>query len=689
MRPRRIVNAKILLLLLFVLSSLPFASAKAVYNPDFVLPRGEYKYGGDLRISRNTVFPTLNPFSGTGASWYYSTLVYEGLVTMGPDWNPEPWLARSWKISKDAKTYTFYLWENATWSDDVPLTSEDVKFTFEGWKEHEMPRMLPYIKNIDNIETPDEYTVIFHLNETDTTFIPRLIMWPALCIVPKHIWENIEDWNKFEVGDPELSIGSGPFKFDEWKKGEYVRVVANENYWMGRPYLDSITFIIIQMRDMQIMAFEKGELDIFRGLQGNEVGKFLGKPEFLIYQNVDVGVSNLVANMRRRPGNDTAFRHALAYCVDYDKIIDLAYYGYGAPVRHFLTPPPYDDAGWVPPETAVKDLNTTKAAEILDEAGYLDVNGDGWREYPDGSTMKLKMSEPDYERYIRIAEIIMDPLTSIGVNIESEVLDWGLWSVKTIQAPDYDLTYFRYGPASGDPREPLGYLVSWGENWYGFYNETFDELYSESLKIVEPDELRPVIWELQRVLAEQMPYIPIPNAINLHVVNVEKLAGWSNPIPYGPCVNGQHWFYYNLHLPGPPASISTMLDIDVAESATENNPVSIAARLVDEEGNSIEGKYIDFNIAGISVGALQTSSGGTATFTWVPTEEGSFEIKITFAGDPEFAKSESEAKTVIVGAVAPPPPPPPPNYTPYYVAAGIVIIVLVIAGVLISRARKI
>jgi len=344
-----------LLLLLIIVSGMPLSGANTVINPDFILPRDKYPYGGDLRISQLSDFPSLNPFISSGAEWVVTINVYECLVMLNPDWGISPWLAKSWDISEDGLTYTFHLQENAIWSDGVPLTSEDVKFTFEGWTTHNMPRMLPYVKNIKSIDTPDEYTVVFHLKARDNTFIPRTLAWPALCIVPKHIWKDISDWKTFLNDDPKLAVGSGPFKLKEWKKGEYCTIVANEKYWQGRPYLDGVTWIVIKMRDIQLMAFEKGELDIFRGLLGNEVPRFL-KPKYQIFQYKDPGLPQYYANNRRMPGNDTAFRQALAYCVDRQKLIDLAMYGYGVQPTHML-PPIYEAGGWIPPEDVTYDMD--------------------------------------------------------------------------------------------------------------------------------------------------------------------------------------------------------------------------------------------------------------------------------------------------------------------------------------------
>jgi peptide/nickel transport system substrate-binding protein len=362
-------------------------------HPDF-LPRGVYKYGGNFRIARRTDYPSLNPF--TYGNWQVCLNMYEMLVAVDHEWGASPWLAKTWEVSEDGLTWTFLLDERATWSDGKPVTSEDVKFTFEEWDRQQVSRMLPYTANIDYIEAPDEHTVIFHTKQIDTTFVTRTLSWPALVIVPKHIWENVGDWNTFMNDDPQYWVVNGAFKPKEWKKGEYLIIEANEDYYRGRPYVDTITWVVINMRDMQLMAFEKGEIDYFSPIYGNELQRFL-KPEYHIWQVVDSGQPNWYFNTAKAPGNNTDFREAMSYCLDRDRILESAHYGFGIKAHHMMAVP-YENGNWIPPEDITHEKDLTKAGELLDAAGYLDVNDDGWREDLDGNEMKLEFIISDFER---------------------------------------------------------------------------------------------------------------------------------------------------------------------------------------------------------------------------------------------------------------------------------------------------
>lgn len=641
--------------ILLMILCIPLANVNAdVINPEFILPRDVYKYGGDFRMYRDTDYTTLNPFSGTGATWQITILTYEGLVMVDPEWGVAPWLAASWDISPDGLTYTFYLQPHATWADGLPVTAEDVKYTFDQWVEQQLPRMLPYVKNIESVTVIDEKTVAIKLIDKDVTFLSRHLSWPSLMIVPKHIWENIEDWNTFVNDDPETHYGSGPFVLKEWKKGEYCQVEANLNYWMGRPYVDTITRIVISMRDMALLAFEKGELSTFSGLQGNEVPRFLDPEKYKIYTVEDSGQPNWYPNTRQRPGNDTQFRHAMWYMIDRETIIEAAHYGYGKIPTHMLSTP-YETGGWIPPETVTEPQNLTKAAEILDAAGYLDVDDDGWRDYTNGDKMELKFVVYDFERFIKSAEILMDDMQSIGIDVYLSVIPSSMWSEVHLTTFNFDFAYFRYGPGGGDPLEPMSWSTSWGDNWIGFYNETFDNVYLEASTLLDPEERKPLVWELQRIMAENYAYIPHICNIGLNVLNTEVWDPLPNSQPWGPWSNLQSWHYYNVHLKGEPGAALANLVFEAPSEAIQKEPVVIKSTITDEEGNPLEGLYIDFRVEGFTVGSQASSSNGVSEFTWVPVEDGDFEIYAAFPGTSEYQSLTTDPMTITVGSAEPEP----------------------------------
>lgn len=668
-------------LLLSIILFLALPNVNAVINPDFILPRNVYKYGGILTIAFTSDFDTLNPFLSFGSGWTMSRLVYENLLMTGPNSEICPWLAKTWEFSDGGLTLTFHLQENVTWSDGVPLTSEDVKFTFEGWKQHKMPTMKTYYENIESIETPDPYTVVFHYYKPDCTILSEAYLGPPTCIVPKHIWKDIADWKTWENSDPKLAIGSGPYTMKEWKKGEYLSFTYNPNYWQGRPYLDGINLVIIKLRDVQMMAFQKGEIAKM-AINGNEVSRFLDPEKYQIFQTEDSAVPFFGANNVRRPGNDTDFRNSLEYLVDRQKLIDLAFYGYASRVHHVI-PNMHEVGGWVPPEDITHGLNVSKAKEILENAGYKDINGDGWREYPNGDKMELKFTVSDTERYIRMAEVIIESLKNAGINVKIEVLDANAAAVKTYQTYNYDFTLGRWGWSYPEPLGMLKWFLSYGQNWSGYSNPEYDELFNKARATTDPDERRPIIWQMCRMLAEDHVYVPTVQNQVLTAFDRSTFGGWSRVNPYGGWANDKMWPWYNTHLQGEPETIPTSIAINVLGSAIEKEPVTISATLKDKSEAPIVGQYVDFYVGAIGVGASATDSKGVAKFTWVPMDTGNFNIKAVYTGSTKYKICSSEIKTVSIGSA--PPPTPPPDYTMYYLAA---IVVLIIAVIVVYRRVK-
>ena len=188
-------------------------------------------YGGVITVPLLEEPKTFNPCkSYSEFDWFIQDLVYDHLLRVGTDLSTfVPWMAKSYNIEvlpNNSMVMSFNLHQNITWHDGIPLTADDVKFTIEGYKTQKIPSFYLYVKNIYKIETPDKYTVKIYVNDTSYTNLYNIGV--ALPILPKHIWENVSDWYTYE---PEKPIGSGPFMFVKWVKGEYIELEKNPSYF--------------------------------------------------------------------------------------------------------------------------------------------------------------------------------------------------------------------------------------------------------------------------------------------------------------------------------------------------------------------------------------------------------------------------------------------------------------------------
>lgn|GEM_PF-5958224 len=647
--------------------------------------RGPYKYGGTLRIPILEDLTTLNPLiSFKGVDIFAFTLLYPKLLINDPDWRFDaPYLASSYEISPDGKTYTFHLFPNATWDDGTPITSEDVKFSIEYYKKYSCPVTTPHVHNIDSVETPDPHTVVIHLVNASLSWIV-VDLW-MLYIIPKHIWQNVTDPLHFDNYPP---VGAGPFKFSRWVKGQYIEFVANENFWFGRPYLDKVLLVVINTHDAQIMAFKEHAVDVV-GIQGNEVPQFLGIPNVTIYQTIDPGLTVLGINNLKDPGRDINFRRAIAHTIDKERIINTVYYGYAKPNDNFLTIPYNISGRWLNPNVPKYSYNLTLAAELLDKAGYKDYDGDGWRDYPNGTKMKLYIETTgNIPTWIRAVEIIADDWRSIGLDTEVVAVDLGQQIADMVLTKNYQFTYYRCGPATSDPLEMLGWFlenqVSGGLNTAAWVNQTYEELYTLARNELDEAKLREIVWKMQLILTQELPNIPTVQGVGLRAVWTDKFEGFINCLPYGPLSNMDVYNFMSLHLRGPPPPMTASITLSVPSSCKVGETVTLKATLVDEKGNPIVNEYIDFIVGGTVIGSAATDSSGVAKLQYTPTSEGSFEVVATYRGSAHYASCSSEPSTLVVGA-PPSPPPPPPDYTLYYVA---IVIALILIAVLVLFMRK-
>src|SRR6266478_2963303 len=199
--------------------------------------------GGTLTIVQGAEPATLvsavntSTFIGT-----VSTKIHEGLLDYDFDLKPRPVLAESWTVSPDGKTYTFKLRRGVTWHDGKPFTSADVKFSLEEiWKKLH-PRGRVTFNKVIAVDTPDASTVVIRLSDPTPMMLAAFSSYESQ-VLPKHVYEGKDFTTHPALNAP---IGTGPFVFKEWKKGDFIRLEKNPSYWdKGKPYLDAIVIRII------------------------------------------------------------------------------------------------------------------------------------------------------------------------------------------------------------------------------------------------------------------------------------------------------------------------------------------------------------------------------------------------------------------------------------------------------------
>lgn len=330
--------------------------------------------GGEIKIGMLGDIKTNNPFLRTLAlEGYIDRMIFEPLVAFDLNLTVVPWLAESWEVSEDGLVWTFHLRDNVTWHDGKPFTAEDVVFTIETVLEHKPPTWYSYFEMIERAEAVDNYTVKVYMKQP---YSWTLTTFATFEILPKHAWKDVP-WN---TTDPPM-IGTGPFKWVKWEKGEYIELEKNPNYWKaGKPHLDRVLWTVYETGSAQVLALRAGEVDLmYRYIPLESIKTLIEDPNIIVSVSPGLNFRYFIPNLRRVPFDDINLRKALAHAVDKETIVNAIMLGYAEPIDSFV---PQAWGEWNNPNVPKYEYNLTKANEILDKAGYLDVDNDGIRELP-------------------------------------------------------------------------------------------------------------------------------------------------------------------------------------------------------------------------------------------------------------------------------------------------------------------
>ena len=465
------------------------------------------RVGGTLNLIVNPEPPGINlGNSKLGPSSFVGSKIYEGLISLTPKLEPIPRLAQSWSISPDGKTYTFQLRPGVKWHDGKPFSSADVVFSFKQYLPVTFARTKLIMEQVASIEAPDDLTVVFKLKNPYPAF---MLIFEATggTIMPQHLYEGVTDYRSTPVNN--TIVGTGPFKMGEWRRGAFIKLVKNPQYWdPGKPHLNTLYFHIVPDAVGRSIAFESGKVDAIRAgdVENFEIARLAALPnvnltkagwEFL----QPVGFLNL--NLRNKPIDDLRFRQAVAHAIDRQFIIKNIFSTFGEPVNgpfpqgyafrdtSVETPYPYDPA---------------RAKALLDDMG-LKPAGDGTR-----VTLRL-LPLPYGEAWQRLAEYTRERLNAVGIKTTIVATDVPGWSSRA-SSGDFDLAYnFVY--LLGDPAIGISqtYLSTnqlnrgTAANIDGYVNNEVDSLLMKAEQEIDPQVRAKHYSQLQKTLSHDLPIL--------------------------------------------------------------------------------------------------------------------------------------------------------------------------------------
>jgi peptide/nickel transport system substrate-binding protein len=425
--------------------------------------------------------------------------IYESLLRYDDKLQPQPSLARSWEISADAKVYTFKLQQGVTWHDGKPFAADDVVFSLDKFLREVHPRWRPIANGqVDKIEKVDNLTVAIHLKQP---FGPLLLSQEVASapMIPKHIYDGTDYRANSANNTP---IGTGPFKFKEWRKGSFIHLVRNDTYWQaGKPYLDEIYWQIIPDAAARAVAYETGKVDV---LTGGSVDVF-DAPRLAKLPNTVMTTKGwemfaphawIAVNLRNGILGSKQFRQGLMHGIDREFGREVVWAGLGK----IPTGPISSKTRFYSDDVTKYRHDPRKARELIQASGYK------------GETIKL-LAVPYGEVWTRWAEAVRQNLQEVGVKIQVETADVAGWTQKNSNW-DFDLSFnFLYqlgDPATGVARSYVSSNIAKGNpfgNVGGYSNPDVDKLFADAAVASTDAERQRLYTQMQKILADELPVL--------------------------------------------------------------------------------------------------------------------------------------------------------------------------------------
>jgi len=639
-----------------------------LYDPDVA-------HGGTLTVATPSDPPELHQWNaGATASYDFLGIFNDYLTRTDPVTGAVvPWIAESWEVSEDKLSYVVHLTEGVKFHDGTELTAEDVKWCFDFIMENNFTRMSN-VWQILSREKPteiiDDYTLRFHLAEPYVPF-PRNTLGNAY-IYPKHIWEPITqrpdfDWLTY-VPTADEHVGCGPFKYVDYVPNAWYKFEAFDDYWHGRPYLDYILRPIITSGDAELLAVKRGDVDIFTGFLASEAIPGLLREEGIgLYLYNNPYMYHWGMNNYKWPFSVKEFRFALAHAIDKQDIVDTLLLGYGIPGTHGVEAPFY--SFWFNPnvpETYTFDLE--KAAQILDDLGWVDTDGDGIREGTGehaGEPLEFDIGPPIYDPVrCRAAELLSEWFSQIGVKATVQYMEWAtLWKKITqpLDSPTKIDTWLLGSSQSPEPTWMHTRLHSDNipnPNYYGFIDAEYDELAMLQGTQFDSAERQESIWRMQEILAEVCPLVVLYFRQSPSVYRIDKLTGYVEHFGSG---MDHFWNYINVRPIVELKSMSISVTHTTPPYVEIGETVTLGIKYIGPEGPVTDASVTAMLTGDPTPYTLEHVGAGEyeASFDSSGWSEGDYTIRVEAKATGFYAS----LTTFALEAEEPPPPIPPPEPT--------------------------
>ncbi len=475
------------------------------------------------------------------ASHEVASLVYSGLLRRDRHLNIVGDLAESWEFSRNCLALTFHLRKNATWQDGKPLTADDVLFTYEAMIDPKTPTAYKEdFLAVKSAEVLDPHTIRFLYGKAYAQALDSWEMW----ILPKHLLASyVREGRLREAPQNRFPVGSGPYRFSEWKSGEKVVLTANADYYAGRPYISRVVYRIIPSQATIFLELKAQGVDYAPKLTAIQFKRQTDYPAFRKaydkYRYAGNAYTYLGFNLRDPRFADRRVRQAFAYAIDKHELIEGVLLGLGQEATG-----PYKPGTWAyNPNVRRYPHDPARARALLAEAGWKDTDGDGLLD-KDGKpfTFEILTNQGNDERK-KVAELIQSSLKEIGVGVEIRVIEWASFLKEYIKKRRFDAIVLGWGIGIDPDQYEVWHSSKMGPdelNHISYANPEVDRLLEKGRSFCDKKDRLPYYRRFQEVLAEDQPviFLYFPDALPVVSSRVRGIEPGASGIQY----NFPEWY---------------------------------------------------------------------------------------------------------------------------------------------------
>ena len=426
--------------------------------------------------------------------------MYDSLVWFDDEGTLVPALAESWEVSEDGTEYTFYLREDVTFHNGEPFNADAVVFSWERASTAEFEYTYHW-QTAASVEKVDDYTVKVTTETPNALFLSTVAdNW---AMIPPGYFEEVG-----QEGFNEHPMGTGPYKFVEWVKGDHITMEANNDYWRGAPKIETVIYRPIPESSTRVAAIQTGEVDIVTRLSSEEAQSLLGADnvkiiKYPVTRIYYIAFNNLTSGLDQ-PTMDAKVRQAMNYAVDVKVINDALFDGFNKEAIGFVATPElgYDNAepfGYDP----------ERAIALLEEAGY-----------PNGFDMDMACPAGAYTHFEEVCEAVAAYLIEVGINIDLEIMESGqYWDLEAVRElpPLFGDSWSAVGGEAF--RRLTGALGGFDVSYSSWSDPEIDRLIEEIKINVDQGERAKLYGELQVYMREDPPFIYLYEPMTFEAIN--------------------------------------------------------------------------------------------------------------------------------------------------------------------------